>query len=98
MAPDTTPRVFDARPYQYQGREPCADIKKALEKLQPDRAFGRVNPFDRRPLKALMEVLGCSSSAEGKGPDPTVATWARATTAYRVQSPQIRPPSPRSHP
>jgi uncharacterized protein (DUF2249 family) len=89
MEKDMEPLVFDARPYQYEGREPFAYIMKALENLQPDQEFVLINTFDPRPLKAVIGARGFSCSVEVKGPEHVVVTFQKTPAARRGELPVV---------
>lgn len=89
MSKDTEPLVFDARPYQQEGREPFAYIMKALDARKPGQDFVLVNTFDPRPLRAVMEARGFSSAVEAKGPGHFVVTFQQTAASLAGQLPVV---------
>ncbi len=83
------PLVFDARPYQHEGREPFAYIMKSLEGLRDGQLFTLINTFDPRPLESVMEARGFDFTVETKGPEHVVVTFAQTPEALRGQTPLV---------
>lgn len=83
------PLVFDARPYQHEGREPFAYIMKALEGLEEGQSFVLINTFDPRPLKAVLEARGFNFTVETIGPEHVVVTFSQTPEARRGQTPLV---------
>lgn len=61
--------IFDARPYQERGKEPYPYIVQAVDRLRPGQALVLLNPFDPRPLEAVMEARGFQYTVEQMGPN-----------------------------
>jgi uncharacterized protein (DUF2249 family) len=75
--------VFDARPFQREGREPFPYIVRAMEQLQPGQAFLLINTFDPRPLEAVLEARGFMHHVRQIGPEHFEVRF--------VRDPSLRP-------
>lgn len=75
------PLRFDARPFQYEGKEPFPYIMKAVEQLSPGQDFVLENTFDPRPLESVMETRGFSFAVEIRGPEHVIVTFRQTDEA-----------------
>ncbi len=81
--------VFDARPYQHEGREPFAYIMKALEDVAAGQPFVLVNTFDPKPLEAVMEARGYAFTVEQFAEDHYVVTFTQTEQARSGEIPVV---------
>jgi uncharacterized protein (DUF2249 family) len=72
--------VFDARPYQREGREPFPYIIEAMAKLLPGQAFRLINTFDPRPLEAVLEARSYRYTVRNLGPEHVEVRFTRPAT------------------
>lgn len=80
---------FDARPFQYEGKEPFPYIMKAVEQLTPGQDFVLENTFDPRPLESVMEAKGFSFRVETKESEHVIVTFTQTPEAKRGELPLV---------